>query len=152
MKVLYDKINAINQSIFMIIQLDVGMDVSKHYFLKTFFLSFAASSWGETLFFFVIVLTPISSLCRFFFCRVSLSLSSYAFQDDIILLQSSWSTGDLKKLIRQYFRTDVWFDAFKSYFTFCIVQSVFICSRFVFELMISFIMLRLNNTSEEYTF
>ena len=34
----------------MFIQLDVGMDVSKHYFLKTFFLSFAASSSGETLF------------------------------------------------------------------------------------------------------
>ena len=103
----------------MFIQLDVGMDVSKDYFLKTFFLSFAGSSWGETLFFFVIVLTPISSLCRFFFCRVSLSLSSYAFQDDVILLQSYWSTGDLKKLIRQYFWTDVWFDTFKSYFLYC---------------------------------
>ena len=44
MKVLYDKINTKNQSIFMFIQLDVGMDVSKHYFLKTFFLSFAGSS------------------------------------------------------------------------------------------------------------
>ena len=152
MKVLYDKINTINQSIFMFIELDVGMNVSKHYFLKTFFLSFAASSWGETLFFFVIVPTPISSLCRFFFCWVSLSLSSYAFQDDVILLQSSWSTGDLKKLIRRYFQTDVWFDAFKSYFTFCIAENVFICSRFVFGLMILFIMLQLSNILEEYKF
>ena len=109
----------------MFILLDVGMDVSKHYFLKTFFLSFAASSWGETLFFFMIVLTTFSSLCRFFFCRVSLSLSLYTFQDDVILLQSSWSTGDLKKLIRRYFWTDVWFDAFKSYFTFCIAEIFF---------------------------
>ena len=129
----------------MFIQLDVGMDVSKHYFLKTCFLSFAASSWGETLFFFVILLIPISSLCRFVFSWVSLNLSSYAFQDDVILLQSSWSTRDLKKLTQQYFSTDVWFDAFKSYFTFCIAENAFVCSRFVFELMILFIMLQLKN-------
>ena len=136
----------------MFIQLELGMDVSKHYFLKNFLLSFAAFSWGETIFFFVIVPTPICWLCRFFFCRVSLSLSSSAFQDDVILLQSSWSARDLKKLIRRYFWTDVWFGAFKSYFTFCIAENVFICSRFVFETVISLIMLQLNNALEEYTF
>ena len=95
MKVLYDEVNTINQSIFMFIQIDVVMDVPKHFFKKTFFWSFAASSWGEILFFFVIVPTPISYLYCFFFCRVSLSLSSYAFHNDVILLQSSWSTGNL---------------------------------------------------------
>ena len=108
----------------MLIQLDVGMNVSKYYFLKTFYLSFAASSWGETLVFLVIVLTPISSLRPLFFYRVSLSLSSYAFHYDVILLQSSWSTGDFKKLIWRYFWTEFWFDAFKSYFTFCIAENV----------------------------
>ena len=44
MKLLYDKVNTINQSIFMFIQLDISMDVSKHFFKKSFFLSFAATS------------------------------------------------------------------------------------------------------------
>ena len=75
----------------------------KALFFKNFHFEFCCLfvRWNSSLF--VIVLTPIFSLCHFFFCWVSLSRSSYTFQDDGILLQSSWWTGDLKKLRWRYF-------------------------------------------------
>ena len=80
----------------MFIQLDVGVDVSKRYFLKTFLLSFAASSWGETPLFCDCAKTHFL-IMSLLFCRIPLSLSPYVFLGDVILLQSSWSMGDLKK-------------------------------------------------------
>ena len=151
-KVLYDKVNTINQESFYGHSNRRCYGCLKAFFFKKLFFWVLLPLHEVKLFFFVIVPTPISYLYCFFFYWVSLSLSSYAFQDDVILLQSSWSTGDLQKLKLRYFWIDVRFDAFKSYSTLCIAENVFICSRFVFELMISFIMLQLNNTLEEYTF
>ena len=77
MKVLYDKSNTINH-----IQLDIGVEVSKHYFLKMFFLSFPASVRWNVFLFCDCANNPFSHYVVSFFCWVSLSLSSYAFQDD----------------------------------------------------------------------